>query len=166
MWNRNLAVGWVSCHWVVWFFFCTKDLKQLSLFTLFCIWEMRWVERKKKRTWHFDPFPTFLLWELSGPDWKMSVCVRSREPQLQPHCPGSDLCSDKLEHIILSKYVILLLTVILELVSLVEPCVMWHRVYPEWLWERATHSVISLLSHSKKSVTWPVLLFGFFANVL
>lgn len=35
-----------------------------------------------------------------------------RQPQPKPRCLGSDLCSDKLEHILLSKDVILLLTVI------------------------------------------------------
>lgn len=61
----------------------------------------------------------------------MPVHVSSREPQLKPHCPASDLCSDKLEHILLSKDVILRLVPILVLVSLVEVCVMWDSVYPE-----------------------------------
>lgn len=156
-WVSQLSLGCVK------FLFSTEDLKQPSVFTEFCIWEMRWVGRGKKKDVTFWSLPHILALGVVRA-WLRDVS--SREPQLQAPCPGSDLCSDKLEHIVLSKDVILLLTVILELVSLVEACVMWHRVYPEGLWERATHSIMFLLSHSKKSVTWPVLSFGSFDNAL
>lgn len=61
----------------------------------------------------------------------MPVHVSSGEPQLKPRCPVSDLHSDKLEHIILRKYIILFLLLILVLVSLVKVSVMWDSVYPE-----------------------------------
>lgn len=59
----------------------------------------------------------------------MPARVSSRESQLKPHCTSSDLCSDKLEHILLRKDVILLLALILVLVSLVEVYVVWDSVY-------------------------------------
>lgn len=132
--------------------FCTEDLRQPSLLLCFALerWD-RWGGKKKDLTLCSPPH--ILALGVERPVWKMSVCVSSREPQLKPHCPGSNFWSDKLELILLSKDVILVLTVILALVSLVEACVMWHSVYPEGLWERATHSIISLLSHSKKRVT-------------
>lgn len=148
---KTVSLDYVELEFSCWV--CQLSLSCVNLFALktwssshfllyfaFERWD-RWGGNKKK-TWHFDPFPTFLLQESRGPVWKMSECVSSREPQLKPNCPGSDLCSDKLEHIILSKDVILLLTVILALFSLVEACVMWHSVYPEWLWDRDTHSII------------------------
>lgn len=100
--------------------------------------EMGGGEKKKKGLDTLIPSPhsCFGSWEACLKD--VCMCMY-REPQLKPRCSRSDLCSDKLEHILLSKDVILLLIVILALVSLVEACVMWHRVYPEWLWERATH---------------------------
>lgn len=61
----------------------------------------------------------------------MPVSVSSGEQQLKPRCPASDLRSDKLEHILLRKDIILLLVLILALVSLVEVCVMWDSVYAE-----------------------------------
>lgn len=120
------------------------------------ILHLRETGNKKKKNyghWYSHPFPTFLFWEFRSLSEKMPLRVSSREPQLKPRCPASDLRSDKLEHILLRKDIILLLVLILVLVSLVEVCVMWDAVYPEWLWETPTQSIISLLLYCKKRVT-------------
>lgn len=155
MWNTNLAVGCVSCHWVVWKFLHWR-LEAALTFTIFCIWEMRWVgeEEKKKGLDTLIPSPhsCFGSWEACLKD----VCVcKYRQPQPKPHCLGSDLCSDKLEHILLSKDVILLLTVIFSVGLLGGSlCDVTQRLPRVTL--RKGHS------HSKKSVTQMTCAFIWF----
>lgn len=93
----------------------------------------------------------------------MPVHVSSREPQLKPHCPASDLCSDKLEHILLRKDVILLLVPILVLVS------WWKFVWCGTAFiqsdsEKGLLRVSFPYCYTARKVwpRWPVLLFGFF----